>query len=87
MLKVAGQKGEHMDNPSFIRKAMDEHGITGPGYRIKVTGIDNAAGSDWATIHVDVIRPRCRKPCVAWDIAYYMPRDQIWWDRSSFTNL
>lgn len=66
-----------------IKAAMDEHGVTAPGWKIKISGIDQTY-SDWATVIVDVVKPRCRKPCATWELAIWMPGMLLRWDKSSF---
>ena len=71
-----------------IRSAMDEHGVTGPGYRIKVVWTEtlNQGSSDWATVTVDVYRPRYRKPCVTWELAIWIPGNTLYWEKSRHYN-
>lgn len=70
-----------------IRNSMIERGAILPNWKVTLVQVENANGSDWANVTVNVFRPRCRKPLVVWDIAVYLPRDQIWWDKSSFVRV
>ncbi|WP_304584429.1 hypothetical protein [Acutalibacter muris] len=70
-----------------LHKAMSQYGAIKPNWKISVASIENTNGSDWATVNVNIFRPRCRKPYTVWALAVYMPRDQIWWDKSTFVNL
>lgn len=65
-----------------IHDCMDERGITLTNWRIKIVGREIIGNSDWATVTVEVYKPRCRKPCVVWMLAINIVREQIYWDRS-----
>lgn len=71
---------------SRIKAAMDEHGVTAPGWRIKVSEVNQVSSSDWATVVVDVLKPRCRKPCSTWELAIWVPGMLLRWDLSKFVN-
>ena len=70
-----------------IRNAMDDRGITGPGYRIFVTDRKIIGNSDYAEVIVDVFEPRKRKPCMIWALRINIVRGTIHWDRSIGNNI
>ena len=71
-----------------IRNVLLERGAILDGWKMKITSIEpKACGSDWAVVSVTVTKPRCRKPFMGWELAVYMPKDQIHFDKSSFAYL
>lgn len=70
-----------------ILSAMTETGRAVPGWRFKIQATENNPGSDWATVTGVLIKKRCRKPFMAWELAVYMPKAQIFWDKSKFVKF
>jgi len=71
-----------------IYNVLLQRGSIADGWKVKVTDIQlKCSGSDWATVSVNIIKPRCRKPFMAWELAVYMPRDQVDFSKSSFAYL
>lgn len=70
-----------------IISVMVETGRANPGWRFQIQNIENSPGSDWATVTGVLIKKRCRKPFMGWELAIYMPKAQIWWDKSNFVKF
>ena len=70
-----------------ILAAMVETGRAQEGWRIKINNVDVPKGSDWAKVNVSVIKKRCRNPIAAWELSVYIPRQQIWWEKSTFVQF
>lgn len=70
-----------------IHAAMVEADRIGPKWRIKIIGKEIVGHSDWATVEVNLYRPRCRKPYACWTLAVNMVKEEIHWDKSSYTLL
>lgn len=72
-----------MDFKEALFEAMRAYGIVNPGWKINIVSKEQErASSDWGTVIVDVIKPRCRKPCLTWEISIYIPGDIIFWEKS-----
>jgi hypothetical protein len=88
---VTAQRAERNITMNELEKriiaAMIETGRAAPGWRFKIQSIDGPQYSDWATITGVLIKKRCRKPIMGWEIACYKPKSQIWWDRSRFVEF
>lgn len=54
--------------------------IITPKHRIEIINVE--AKGDWASIEVNIIRPRCKKPCHYWKLAVYMPSGTVFWSES-----
>lgn len=67
-----------------IITAMIDTGRANPGWRFKIQNFENNPVSDWATVTGVLIKKRCRKPFMAWELSLYKPKGQIWWDKSNF---
>lgn len=70
-----------------ILKALIETGRARDGWRFKIQSIEGSQYSDWAIIIGTLTKKRCRKPIMGLELAYYKPKDQIWWDRSKFVRF
>jgi hypothetical protein len=70
-----------------IIKAMIETGRAGDGWRFRIQSIEENPCSDWATITGVLLKKRRRSPSVCWELSYYKPKDQIWWEKSKFVNF
>ena len=65
-----------------------ERGSILSGWRVKVTNIqEKCTGSDWVNVSAYITKARCRKPFMVWELAVYLPRDQINFEKSSFVYL
>lgn len=69
---------------SGIKKVFLERGIMLENWKLKVTSIDGQAYSDYRDVTVEVLKPRCRKPCVTWVLNINMVRETINFEKSSF---
>ena len=71
-----------------IYNALLERGSILSGWKVKVTNVqEKCAGNDWVNVSVYITRARCRKPFMVWELAVYLPRDQINFEKSSFVYL
>lgn len=70
-----------------ILAVMVETGRAQEGWRVKINNVDVPKGSDWAKITVFVIKKRCRNPIVVWDLSVYLPKQQIYWEKSTFVQF
>lgn len=68
---------------SLIHSAMDQHGVTLPKWKIKITNVE-AVNFNWAKVTTEVFEPRKRKPTIIWEVAVYMPRNQVDFNKSTF---
>lgn len=84
-----GQKGRYTmtELEKEILKAMIETGRADEGWKFKIQSIEGSQYSDWVTLIGTLTKKRCRKPIMGWELAYYKPKDQIWWDRSKFVRF
>jgi hypothetical protein len=80
------RKGENkMKIEEMIKNVFVETGRAQSNWKVVVTDKNLlSAGSDYVIISVDVIRPRCRKPCVKWQLMVDTARGNIHWDKSDF---
>ena len=69
---------------SGIKKVFVERGFMLENWKLKVTSIDGQAYSDSRDVTVEVLKPRCRKPCVTWVLNINMVRETINFEKSSF---
>lgn len=71
-----------------IYNVLLQRGSIADGWKVKVTDVSSkCSGSDWVMVSVSVTKPRCRKPLMVWELAIYMPRDQVDFSKSSFLYL
>ena len=49
-------------------------------HRIEIFNVE--AKGEWSTIHVNIIRPRCKKPYHYWKLAVFMPSGTVFWSKS-----
>ena len=68
---------------SLIKSAMDQHGVTAEGWRIKIINVQ-AVNFNWATVETEVYEPRKRKPTIVWNVAIHMPRNMVDFNKSEF---
>ena len=66
--------------------ALKDLGVVADGWRINIIGITPSIG-DWATVSVEVIKPRCRKPCMVCECAVHTVYSRLDWERSSWAYL
>ena len=70
-----------------ILSALVDTGRAKSDWRFKVQSIEILPYSDWATIVGVLTKKKHRKPCMCWELACYIPKKQIWWDKSVFVRL
>ena len=69
----------------MIKRVFVDTGRARDDWKVIVTGKEPmSVGSDYVIVGVDVIRPRCRKPCVKWQLMVDSARGLIRWDKSDF---
>ena len=71
------------DFETTIFRALKEHGVVNNGWKIKIIN-KQISSSDYAVFTVNVIRPRCRKACITWEICIWLPGMLVRWDKSWF---
>lgn len=69
---------------SGIKNVFIERGIMLENWRLKVISIDGQPYSDYRDVTVEVLKPRCKKPCVTWALNINMVRETINFEKSSF---
>jgi hypothetical protein len=84
-IKEVRKGGNKMKIEEMIKNVFVETGRARDDWKVVVTGKNFlSAGSDYVILSVDVIRPRCRKPCVKWQLMVDTARGDIHWDKSDF---
>lgn len=58
---------------------LDREIIT-PKYRIEIINVEQSG--DWGSIEVNIIRPRCKKPCHYWKLVVFIPSGTVFWSKS-----
>ena len=70
-----------------IKHAMLDHGVITDKYKITLVEITGNTSSDYRTVTVEIIKPRCRKPVMAWDLRIDIVRGLLLWEESTFYYL
>ena len=70
-----------------IKEVLIEREIMDKNWRMKITGTEIIGKSDYAKVTVEVTAPRKRKPCVVWNLAVNIARNQADWAKSTFCNI
>lgn len=69
---------------SGIKNVFVKKGIMLENWKLKVTSIDGQSHSDYRDVTVEVLKPRCKKPCITWILNINMARELINFEKSSF---
>lgn len=67
-----------------IKRIFVEEGIVLENWRVRITWIYGSKHSDYRDVTVEVIKPRCRKPCTIWTLKVDIVREIIDFSKSSF---
>lgn len=70
-----------------IKKALIEYGAMNENWRLEITDKKIIGNSDYATISVMIFKPRCRKPCMMWELHVNIVREFVDFERSIFARL
>ena len=69
----------------MIKQVFVDTGRARSDWKVVVTDKNfMSVGSDYVILSVDVIRPRCRKACVKWQLMVDCARGNVHWDKSAF---
>lgn len=69
---------------SGIKNVFVERGIMLEDWKLKVTSIDGQTYSDYRDVTAEVLKPRCRKPCITWVLNINMVKETINFEKSNF---
>ena len=73
-----------MNKLEGIKEVLIERGIMNDDWRMKIINREIIANSDFGKITIEIYQPRKRKPCIVWELTIYIPRNQIYFDKSTF---
>lgn len=71
-----------------IKAALVETGRAAESWRVKVISCDKVGkNSDFVQVHVNLYKPRSRKPDIGWNLCINVVKNLIYWNHSTFAYL
>ena len=67
-----------------IKAAMIDTGRMTEKSRIKLVEITGDRNSDYRRVTIEVIKPRCHKPFMVWNLCVDIVRELLFWETSTF---